>query len=298
MVRILHPLLLAGIVLPVLPAQPPQWITPPITGPGLEQRTFESTAAKARISYFVSLPETYSRDTRVRFPVLYWLHGTGGGGAGVAFLSSWFRDAALEGRIPAMIVVFPNGLRSSMWCDSKDGSVPMETIVIKELIPHVDASLRTVASRNGRILEGFSMGGYGAARLGFRNAELFAAISILAAGPLDLEFRGPRTRANPAERDSILKQVYGGDMEYFRAMSPITLAEQCAASVRGKLLIRLAAGTRDSTFQLNRLFHEHLDRLKVTHSFAAPEGVAHDPRALLAALGDGNWEFYRAALRK
>ena len=59
----------------------------------------------------------------------------------------------------------------------------METIILKELVPHIDETYRTLASRQGRLIEGFSMGGYGAARLAFKHHEIFGAASILARGP-------------------------------------------------------------------------------------------------------------------
>ena len=68
------------------------------------------------------------------------------------------------------------GLPRSLWADSKDGAAPVETVFIKEVITDVDRAFRTVASREGRILEGFSMGGYGAARLGFKYPQIFAGI--------------------------------------------------------------------------------------------------------------------------
>ena len=136
--------------------------------PRVEFHTFDSAAAKAKVSYHLYTPEAYDTEKEQRFPVLYWLHGTGGGRAGIAPLSAFFDRAIREGKIPPMLIVFPNGLATSMWCDSKDGSVPMETVVVKELVPHVDATFRTVAAREGRLIEGFSMGGYGAARLGLQ----------------------------------------------------------------------------------------------------------------------------------
>src|SRR5439155_2864928 len=139
----------------------------------------QSSAAGANVSYFIYTPEAYDTAKEQRFPVLYWLHGSGGGLAGVPRLVSHFDGAIRAGKIPPMLVVLPNGLASSMWCDSKDGKVPMETIVLKELLPVIDATYRTIATREGRILEGFSMGGYGAAHLGFKHPELFATISIL-----------------------------------------------------------------------------------------------------------------------
>ena len=198
--------------------------------------------------------------------------------------------------MPPVLVVFPNGLASSMWCDSKDGAVPMETIVIQELLPHIDTTFRTLAKREGRILEGFSMGGYGAARLGFKHPQLFGAVSILAGGPLVLDFAGPRATGNPAERERILKGTFGGDLDYYRAVSPLTVARQQADAVRGRVRVRIAVGARDNTGPLNRAFADELTKLKIAHSFTIVPGVGHDTLALLKGLGDANWEFYRAAL--
>jgi len=192
-----------------------------------------------------------------------------------------------------VLVVFPNGLATSMWCDSKDGTVPMETIVVKELVPHVDANFRTIATREARIIEGFSMGGYGAARLGLKFPELFGAVSCLAGGPLDLEFQGPRATGNPAERERILKGTFGGDLDYYRAVSPLTVARQQADAVRGQVRMRIAVGSRDNTGPLNRAFADELTKLKIAHAFTIVPGVGHDTLALLKGLGEANWEYYR-----
>ena len=140
------------------------WLTLAVAAPRVQYHTFDSAAAKAKVSYHLFTPEVYDAEAERRFPVLYWLHGSGGGLAGIAPLSAFFARAIREGKIPPMLVVFPNGLASSIWCDSKDGGVPIETTFIKELVPHIDATVRTIAMREGRIVEGFSMGGYGAAR--------------------------------------------------------------------------------------------------------------------------------------
>lgn len=44
-----------------------------------------------------------------RLPVLYWLHGTGGGVAGIRPLAQFFDEAIEAGRVPPMTVVFVNG---------------------------------------------------------------------------------------------------------------------------------------------------------------------------------------------
>lgn len=199
--------------------EPIAWVTPSVRAPGVRQCTFESAAAGATVSFFVYTPEAYDREPQRRFPVVYWLHGTGGGLAGVPQVARRFGRAIREGRCPPLIIVFPNGLRSSMWCDSHDGRVPMETVVVRGLVPHVDATLRTLPERNGRVIEGFSMGGYGAARLGFRHTGVFGGVSTLGAGPLDLDLMGPRATGNRTQRESLLRDVYGGSMEHFRAQA-------------------------------------------------------------------------------
>ncbi len=274
-------------------AQSPAFVTPVVRAPRVQFHTFESKAAKTTVSYHLYTPAVYDAEKARRFPVLYWLHGSGGGLAGIAPVSAWFDGAIRAGKIPPMLVVFPNGLASSMWCDSKDGAVPMETVVVKELLPHLDATCRTFAAREGRIVEGFSMGGYGAARLGFKYPQLFSAVSILAGGPLDLEFAGPRATGNPAERERILKSTFGGDLAYYRLQNPITVVEHQADAVRGQMHVRMAVGSRDNTGPLNRAYSEHLKKLNIAHTFTLVPNVGHDTLGLLKGLGESNWEFYR-----
>ncbi|MFM7182992.1 MAG: alpha/beta hydrolase [Verrucomicrobiales bacterium] len=281
---------------PLHAQQAPRWVLPEVDAPRVQRVLFDSKAAGRQVSCHVFTPEICETEKERRFPVLYWLHGTGGGLPGIPRLSELFDRAMREGKIPPMLVVFSNGLTGSMWCNSKDGTAPIETVIIKELIPHVDATFRTVAAREGRILEGFSMGGFGAARLGFKYPQLFGAVSILAGGPLDLDFSGPRATANPAGRERILKEAFGGDLDYYRAQHPITIAEQQAAAVRGKGIVRIAVGSRDSSGPLNRAYSEHLTKLKIDHTFSIVPEAGHDTLALLQGLGEANWVFYRQAL--
>lgn len=271
--------------------------TPTVNAPRVKYKIFDSAAAKSKVSYHIYIPEIYDQEPERVFPVLYWLHGTGGGLRGIGPLSEFFDRAIQEGKMPPMLIAFPNGGATSMWCDSQDGAVPIETILVKELVPHIDANFRTLANRDGRILEGFSMGGYGAARLGFKHHDLFSAVSILAGGPLDLEFAGPRALANPSQRTLILESVFGGNLDHFRAQSPNTLAQQFADRVRGRTDIRVVVGARDATGPLSRTYSALLDKLKIKHTFAIVPDVGHDTLLLLEGLAEKNWEFYRRNIK-
>ncbi len=276
------------------PAVP--WITREVKAPRVSFHTFESAGAKTKVSYHLYTPAAYdaSESSDRRFPVVYWLHGSGGGAAGIAKVATHF-DAAIEaGKTPPCLVVFVNGLGEGMYVDWKDGTAPLETVIVKDLVPHIDGTYRTIATREGRMLDGFSMGGYGAARLGFKYPDVFRAVSIVGAGPMQEELvQTPRAgRQRAAE---VLAKVYGGDQAYFRAVSPRTLAKQNVAAITAASLIRVVIGDKDETFENNRLFHEHLESLKIPHTWTVLPGVAHDPMGVLRAMGDENWALYRAA---
>lgn len=271
------------------------WVTPPVSAPGVSYETLMSPTVGARVSFHIYLPPDYAANSGRRYPTLYWLHGTGGGERGIPVIADLFETAIRQGHIPPVIVVFPNGLPEGMWTDSADGLAPVESFLVQDLVPHIDATRSTIPSRDARILEGFSMGGYGAARIGFRHVDLFASISMLAAGPLDPDFDGPRAAANPALRQRILSTVFGDDIAIFQRQSPWAIAADMAPTIRAGLLMRQVVGSEDFTIADNRAFHVHLDELEVAHEYRELAGVGHDARELLLGLGEDNWRFYRSA---
>ncbi|MFM8474304.1 MAG: alpha/beta hydrolase-fold protein [Planctomycetaceae bacterium] len=277
---------------PAPPAAKPAWVTPEVPAPRVSFHTFESAAAKSPVSYHLYTPAAYNSQPERRFPVVYWLHGSGGGLTGIPQVARRF-DAAIDAqKLPPCLIVFVNGLVEGMYVDWKDGSAPVETVIIRELLPHIDKTYRTVAAREGRILDGYSMGGYGAARLGFKYPEQFRGVSIMGGGPLQAELiQAPRAgRQRAAE---VLQRVYGGDQEYFRSVSPRRLAEQNATAISRDSVIRQVCGDEDETYPVNVEFHEHLKRLAIPHTWTVLEGVDHNPLATIEKLGDDNWSFHR-----
>jgi enterochelin esterase-like enzyme len=268
------------------------WVRQAVTGPGLAYKTFRSAAVGADVSYHVYTPPAYATEPTRRFPVVYWLHGTGGGEGGLAQLAKLFDDAIRARKVPPMIVVFPNGLPRGMWVDSFDQARKVEAMVIDDFIPHVDQAHRTNATRAGRLLEGFSMGGYGAGRLGFKHHTLFAGISMFAGGPLDLAFEGARASSEPESRAFLMAYVYG-DLPYYQAVSPWRLAEANVAALKSFGPLRVVVGDKDGSYAKNVAFHEHLEALGVPHDYHMVPGAAHVVPALIQGLGDTHWAFYR-----
>ncbi len=276
-------------------APPPvEWVTRAVEAPRVSFRTFQSAAAGTTVSYHLYTPAAYEREPGRRFPVVYWLHGSGGGLAGIPALARLFDQAIEAGGAPPCLVVLVNGLPMGMYVDWSNGAAPVETVIVEELVPHIDATLRTIASREGRLLDGFSMGGYGAARLGFKHPGRFGAVSIMGAGPMQ-ESLTTTPRASRVQAGELLARVYGGSQATFLQVSPRMLAKANAEAIAKGSLVRVVIGDRDETYANNLAFHEHLVALGIPHEWRVLRGVGHDPMAVLRELDDAHWAFYRKA---
>jgi len=270
---------------PVDADAPPQWVRERIEAKNGHYKTFKSNTINQDVSYFIYIPSAYDQAKETRFPVMYWLHGIGGAQTGVPPFIQRF-DAAIEaGKSPPTLIVFVNGVRNSFYCDSADGKVLVETVIVKDLIPHIDATYRTIETRDGRTIEGFSMGGFGAAHLGFKYPELFCAVSIIDGALVDLNIMQTR-------HAELYQRIFGGSPERFTADNPRELIQRNQEAVRGKTKIRLAVG---ALVPGNRSFHEQLTSLKIDHDYDVFD-VGHNHAAIYESLGDKNWNFYRRSL--
>lgn len=272
-------------------AKPEPWTTPAAALPGVVQHVYESRAARTAVSYHVYLPPGYEDDVDGRrYPVVYWLHGSGGGDAGLPSVARAFEAAMRRGDLPPCLVVYPNGLPLGMWCDSVDGRRPVESVVLGEIVPRVDAAFRTLPDAAHRGVAGFSMGGYGALRFGLSRRDLFGAAASLGGGPLQPEFV-ETPRANDARRVEVLTTTYGGDMAEFVARSPWRLAEVHRERLRDARLL-VACGATDETLPANRGMHERLDALGIQHAYLEPAGIGHEPVRMLQAVGPQVWRLF------
>ena len=255
---------------------------------GAQYQTFTSKVLGNDVSYLVWLPPGYEQESK-RFPVIYWLHGMGANQRGGASMFVPQVEAAIkEGRLPPCIVVLVNGMVRSFYCDSSDGKVPMESVIIKDLIPHVDATYRTIAKREGRVIEGYSMGGYGAAHLGFKYPELFGTVVINAGALLD-----PNLTNVP--KDGPMFAVFGDDNTRRVAEHPLTLAKQNAENLRATH-IRIGCGDKDGLLPRNVELHELLTKLGIAHEYEVVPDVAHESPLYYRKLGTKVYEFHAKSL--
>jgi enterochelin esterase-like enzyme len=189
--------------------------------------------------------------------------------------------------VPETIIVLPQALPVGWYVNSKDGKRPVEDVVIKDLIPHVDATYRTIARREFRGIEGMSMGGYGALHLGMKYPALFGAISSVAPAILqDL-------KDEPRERTF---DTFFDDEAYYDANGPWTLARANAEALRQGSAIRLLAGDQDARLRpAITAFHELLEQLAIPHLFSETKGAGHVYKDIVGGLGDEGLAFWRRA---
>lgn len=271
---------------PARSTAPAKWILDPVQGENLHFKTFTSAAAGQEVSYLIYIPAEYETSGHKRYPVMYWLHGIGGVQTGLPPLVNRINEAVLAGKCPPMLAVFVNGMKDSFFCDSTDGKTPVESMIIRDLIPHIDQTYRTIASREGRLIEGFSMGGFGAGHLGFKYPELFGSVSIIDGALLDVgSIKGRHA--------DLFQRIFGGQEENFIAAMPQTLVEKNADELRGKTVIRQAVG---ALVQNNESLHERLVELNISSDYDVIEGAGHSHPNVYGGLGEKNWEFYRKAL--
>jgi putative tributyrin esterase len=134
---------------------------------------YDSPSVGRTLKCTIILPVDYETSGR-RYPVLYLLHGYSGD------YTSWSRHGVEHAAEPySWIVVLPDGGNSWFvnWAASEHGEKnDWEDAIIKDLIGYVDGHFRTVAARQGRAINGLSMGGYGALALGLRHPEMFCSV--------------------------------------------------------------------------------------------------------------------------
>lgn len=124
----------------------------------------------------VYLPPGYDSGGDLRYSVVYLLHGGGGDQADwVSFgnVRSILDAAYAKDPSNAVIAVMPDG-RSGQYFDFKSGRFLIETYLLRNLVPAVDARFRTIADRSGRAIAGLSNGGYGALHMAAKAPDLFS----------------------------------------------------------------------------------------------------------------------------
>ena len=260
----------------------------------MTHHTFYSTAHETDVGYCIYLPPGYDARPHERYPVIYNLHGAGDnelhGFDDVKVLDRGIR----ESRWPAMIAVLPNGGMRTFYKDSHDGRFQSETLIIRELIPHIDATWRTIDARKGRCIEGHSMGGRGATRLAMKYPNLFCSLFNLAGNV-------PRTLAHfdPSAPDTYPNNYLGPDRQNYVDNDAYELLRKNLGDIRGKLRIQMWCGTRDMGHLATvRDFHQALLEADVDHTYMEIEGLGHGKKPIIDRFRNVWFDYHVESLRR
>jgi S-formylglutathione hydrolase FrmB len=128
--------------------------------------TFHSTALDRDMQYRVVLPTRVADGTKL--PVVYLLHG---GGGGFRDWSNYSDSAKYAER--GLILVMPEGNDSYFVNAAERTQDRYEDYIVNDLIADVESRFPTVAGQANRAIVGVSMGGYGAIKLALSHPDLF-----------------------------------------------------------------------------------------------------------------------------
>jgi enterochelin esterase-like enzyme len=251
-----------------------RWSNPPNKiNPLAAHHTYHSAAMNCDVGYSIYLPPNYATASG-RYPVVYWLPGGGCNedpdSLSIAQGLLGGIDAAIrKGKLPPLIFVIVNGGRYTRYYDSLDHSIMMETTVIRELIPHMDATYRTVATRDARAIQGGSMGGMGSLKFAFKYPELFSSAVAFCPALLDAD-------ANMERNPTLIPALFNGDKALFTKDSAAAMLVTNAENIRGKLAIKIVIGSEDGLLKWTEQLHTSMVKLQISHELEIVGGVGHD----------------------
>jgi endo-1,4-beta-xylanase len=265
------------------------WVTSPVPElpTNVTHHTFSSASMKREVGYCLYLPPGYEKDTPRRYPVIYHLHGAGGNETRSVYSALVLHEGILAGKLPEMIMVFPNGGRATMYQDSSDGRFMAETMMIKELIPHIDATYRTIDERKARCIEGFSMGGRGSTHLAMRHPDLFGSL-----------FNQSGNVYHVSDVSKAPNTYLGSDPERLKANDPYLNLEKNLAFIKTNLRIQVACGTADPDHLATvREYHAALTKAGVPHSYFEVEGLDHNQKEMIDGRKATWFDFHIESLK-
>ena len=166
----------------------------------------------------VYTPPGYDTDRDTRYPVLYLQHGGGEDETGwtrQGHMNFMLDNLIAAGQARPMIIVMEKGYATRAGEPPApagrgrgDGGA-FEDVVLKDLIPLVDATYRTIPHRDQRAIAGLSMGAGQALRIGLAHLDTFSAIGAFSGvGRVDPKTAFGGVFADPGAFDRQVSLLY------------------------------------------------------------------------------------------
>ncbi len=211
--------------------------------------TYHSAVTGQTESYRVYLPPGYDEVDR-RYPTLYLLHGwpydeRHWDALGVDETA----DAGMVGgTFPHFVIVLPGADSDGLYVTTSGGAGSFEEQVVNELVPHIDATFRTLQTREARAIGGISRGGVWSLEIALTHPDAFGIVGA----------HSPALSANRAPP----------------AYDPFYLIQQPGVE---NVRVYLSAGDQDWAREATRQLHQALNERGIPNEFAIHEGAHVDP---------------------
>lgn len=227
---------------------------------------FSSVSGKWRRAY-IYCPPGYDNNIKDKYPVLYLQHGSGEDerGWGIQGKADIILDNLIAGgKAKPMLIVMDQGYadragdpapeQRNAVARTPQGPIAFEEVVIKDLIPFIDNTFRTISDRDHRAMAGLSMGGMQTMQITLANLDKFAYIA---------GFSGAG-RFGGAGLD--IKNDYNG-----------ILADAAAFNRKVRLLwIGIGTAEPENMYKAVNGFHLALLKAGINHVYYESPGTAHE----------------------
>ncbi|TGV01644.1 alpha/beta hydrolase [Flavivirga rizhaonensis] len=241
--------------------------------------TYFSKIHQTAIGYTIALPQGYEekKNANKKYPVVYFLHGGTPGNETRTGYYNYVKPNSEIDSITSIIYVWNNGGKNKSHYDFPQINSYGESSFIKELIPHIDSTYRTIPDRMARGLQGYSMGGRAAARYIFKYPDLFSVSVSMAGGhqheKKNSESKGNNSEYQPTDNSWDLAKIYSENPVF-----PIKLY--------------VFVGTEDMNYEANVAWTTFLKDLGIHHSFTTIEGLNHrELKKMMEQLGPKTLHF-------
>ena len=238
------------------------WELQPVPHGVVHLHTYTSSTGLGSRRLVVYTPPGYERNPRLKYPVLYLLHGSGDTEmewitVGRANLIADNLIAA--GRARPLIIVMPSGhVAPPQAPEVKPAELKsrFEADLLKDVMPLIESGYRSLANRRSRAVAGLSMGAFQSLWLAMDHPGLFAWGGILSGGIFWPEDEAAISR-------------YAGS----RSGAPLPFE-----------LLLVTVGDQDMNFSLTRRLASTLSQHGIRHEYTVVPGAGH------------TWPFWRQAL--
>lgn len=179
--------------------------------------------------------------------------------------SAWTRFTTIERQLEGypLLVAMPSGYIS--YYRDPIGRKGVETAIMMELIPLLEATFPIRTDRFAQGIAGLSMGGYGALYLASKYPEQFCAVSALS--PAVLESR----RGDEVDRNVAWEEIFGNPIDEENTL--LNMLSQLDANTSPEF--QVICGDRDFLLEESQALHGWFQRYNLKHVYHERQG-AHD----------------------